>query len=404
MQKNEPTELTLISRYWDCCKPSCAWDDKASVSAPVLTCDASDNPISDASTTSGCDGGTAYSCSDNSPWAVNDNLAYGFAATNIEGGSESSWCCACYALTFTSGAVKGKTMVVQSTNTGSDLGSNQFDLLMPGGGVGIFDGCTSEFGTALPGEQYGGISSASQCSSFPAILQDGCDWRFDWFENSDNPEVTFEQVQCPTAITDISGCIRDDDGDYPIFNAGSSSGSSSTSAAAASSSSKASTQASTKASTTAAAQETEAANTQATAVQSSAVQNSVVQSSVVQSSAIQSSAAQTQPVEETESAVQTEAPATEQASTQSPSSIQTRTRTRTKASGCAARKSTTLKASSTPEATGNAVSAASASTSTVALFHQCNGSKASFPDGALPCASGSTCVYSNDWYSQCQPN
>lgn len=85
------------TRYWDCCKPSCAWDDKADVSSPVLTCDADDNPISDTTTTSGCDGGTAFACSNNSPWAVNDDLAYGFAATNIEGGSESSWCCACYA-------------------------------------------------------------------------------------------------------------------------------------------------------------------------------------------------------------------------------------------------------------------------------------------------------------------
>jgi hypothetical protein len=56
-------------------------------------------------------------------------------------------------LTFTSGAVAGKTMVVQSTNTGGDLGSNQFDILMPGGGVGIYDGCLVEFGSSLPGAQ-----------------------------------------------------------------------------------------------------------------------------------------------------------------------------------------------------------------------------------------------------------
>lgn len=85
------------TRYWDCCKPSCAWSGKASVSAPVLTCDASDNPLTDPDVKSGCDGGTAYACTNNSPWAADDSLAYGFAATSINGGSESSWCCACYA-------------------------------------------------------------------------------------------------------------------------------------------------------------------------------------------------------------------------------------------------------------------------------------------------------------------
>ena len=84
------------TRYWDCCKPSCAWSGKAAVSAPVLTCDKNDNPIS-AATQSGCNGGGAFACSNNSPFAINDNLAYGFAATAINGGSESSWCCACYA-------------------------------------------------------------------------------------------------------------------------------------------------------------------------------------------------------------------------------------------------------------------------------------------------------------------
>ncbi|KAH6655617.1 glycoside hydrolase family 45 protein [Truncatella angustata] len=208
----------VSTRYWDCCKPSCAWSGKASVNQPVLTCDKNDNVLSDPDIKSGCDGGTAFTCSDNSPWAISDQLAYGFAATAISGGTEASWCCACYKLTFTSGAVAGKTMVVQSTNTGGDLGSNQFDILMPGGGVGIFDGCKVEFGTSLPGATYGGISSQSECNSFPAILQEGCNWRFDWFENTDNPNLTFEQVQCPSEIVAKSGCRRTDDSSFPVFN------------------------------------------------------------------------------------------------------------------------------------------------------------------------------------------
>lgn len=83
-------------------------------------------------------------CNDNQPWEVNDNLSYGFAAASIAGKTEEGWCCSCYELTFTSGAVEGKKMVVQVTNTGGDLGSNHFDLQIPGGGVGIFNGCQSQ--------------------------------------------------------------------------------------------------------------------------------------------------------------------------------------------------------------------------------------------------------------------
>jgi hypothetical protein len=67
-------------------------------------------------------------CSNQSPWAISDSLAYGYAAVNLKGSSEASWCCACYELTFTSGPVNGKKMVIQATNTGGDLGQNQFDL------------------------------------------------------------------------------------------------------------------------------------------------------------------------------------------------------------------------------------------------------------------------------------
>lgn len=93
------------------------------------TCDIDDNPLDDPDAASGCDGdGPAYMCSDNSPWAVDENLSYGYAAVSIAGGDESSWCCSCFELTFTSGPVAGKKMVVQGVNTGADLSSNQFDL------------------------------------------------------------------------------------------------------------------------------------------------------------------------------------------------------------------------------------------------------------------------------------
>ncbi|KAG8168427.1 hypothetical protein KVR01_001176 [Diaporthe batatas] len=205
------------TRYWDCCKPSCAWPGKAAVSHPAYTCDINDKPLSNYEAVSGCQsGGSAYTCTDQAPWAANDLVSYGFAATAISGGTEASWCCACYALTFTSGKAKGKQMIVQSVNTGGDLGANHFDLQIPGGGTGIFDGCTAQFGSTW-GAQYGGISDRSQCATLPAKLQAGCEWRFDWFRNADNPTHTFTQVACPAELTSISGCVRDDDGSFPKF-------------------------------------------------------------------------------------------------------------------------------------------------------------------------------------------
>jgi hypothetical protein len=84
---------------------------------------------------------------------------------------------------------------------------------MPGGGFGIFDGCVSEWGTPPTGwgAQYGGISDVSDCAAFPAALQPGCYWRFDWFENANNPSVSFQRVECPAALTVKSGCVRADD-------------------------------------------------------------------------------------------------------------------------------------------------------------------------------------------------
>jgi hypothetical protein len=131
-------------------------------------------------------------------------------------------------------------MIVQATNTGGDLGSNQFDLAIPGGGVGIFNACTDEWNAPSSGwgAQYGGIST-NTCSAFPKALQPGCGFRFDWFENADNPEMEFERVECPAAITAKSGCKRADDGSQAYPSIVSAAAASSSSPVAASSSSAA---------------------------------------------------------------------------------------------------------------------------------------------------------------------
>jgi hypothetical protein len=96
--KHVSGESGVTTRYWDCCKPSCAWPGKAQVSEPIRTCNKQDlwpNPL-DSNAASSCGDGDAYACSNNGPWAVNNDLAYGFAAAKLRGKSEKDWCCTCY--------------------------------------------------------------------------------------------------------------------------------------------------------------------------------------------------------------------------------------------------------------------------------------------------------------------
>lgn len=111
----------LTTRYWDCCKPSCTWPVKADYVTPPLSCDIHDQPLKDGAQGSSCGaGGTAYACTSNSPWAINDTFSYGFVGAYLKGGDESTWCGACYYLNFTSDDLKGKSMIVQATNTDYD--------------------------------------------------------------------------------------------------------------------------------------------------------------------------------------------------------------------------------------------------------------------------------------------
>lgn len=125
-----PTEgIAVTDRYWDCCKPSCAWKAKANFDSPIFSCDSNNNHLSDFDAGTGCNGGTAFLCADQSPWAVNDTFSYGFVGASLAGYVEDAWCGACYQLDFTSGDVKGKRMVVQAHNTGYDVhDANRFAL------------------------------------------------------------------------------------------------------------------------------------------------------------------------------------------------------------------------------------------------------------------------------------
>lgn len=159
-----------------------------------------------------------------SPWAVSETLAYGYAATPA-GGAD---CGKCYQLEFTgagqhnesdpgSVSLAGKTMIVQATNIGGDVGSGQFDLLLPGGGVGAFDGCSTQWGTSDLGAQYGGFLTEcnddvnclrSKCESVfdgKSELLAGCLFHAEWMGGANNPKVRYAEVECPAALKQISG-------------------------------------------------------------------------------------------------------------------------------------------------------------------------------------------------------
>jgi hypothetical protein len=203
------------SRYWDCCKPSCAW----TTDVPSCQKDGTTR-ITDKNAQSGCQGGAAFECYDFSPWYdASTNMSYGFAAHNGN-------CGTCYELQFTgtsqnvkdnpgAAALKGQQMIVQAINIGS-IGSDQFDLLIPGGGVGDYNGCGTQFGFSS-NTQYGGLLSdcnndptcmKSKCQSsfgnIPALLA-GCNWFTSWYSSAANPNVIYKQVPCPSQITSKSG-------------------------------------------------------------------------------------------------------------------------------------------------------------------------------------------------------
>jgi Glycosyl hydrolase family 45 len=206
----------FTTRFWDCCKPSCAWPGNVQSGSPVTSCNQQNQSLgSSFSVDSSCNGGGAFACYDLSPTVVSDTLAYGYAAFN------SGACGQCYQLQFTgqsnsvpndpgSAALCGKTMIVQVVNIGS-IGSNQFDIMIPGGGLGLnTTACPTQWGVSASalGDTNGGfllscerqssdnatqkactMSSCAQVftGSDKATLLAGCNWQAGWFEAANNP-------------------------------------------------------------------------------------------------------------------------------------------------------------------------------------------------------------------------
>lgn len=234
------------TRFWDCCKPHCGWAGNIpNGMEPMKSCSANNQVLQDLNAGSSCEGGNAHTCYGLSPYAVSNTLSYGYAAT-----SSGDVCGRCYQLEFTgqsynapgdpgSAALAGKSMIVQAINVGYDVGNGQFDIMIPGGGVGIFNGCSNQWGVSNSelGAQYGGFLSAckselgynasgaqykacvtNRCNNIFGSrgltdLQAGCLWYADWFEAADNPSLRYREVACPAQLASASGMNRTPLGD-----------------------------------------------------------------------------------------------------------------------------------------------------------------------------------------------
>ncbi|MCQ2105574.1 MAG: glycosyl hydrolase family 5 [Fibrobacter sp.] len=215
------------TRYWDCCKPHCAWPGKGGIKATA--CDAKGNKISDDGATSMCDGGNSGTCTSQIPMVVNDKLAYAYAAVPAADGAS---CGKCYALKFTGKgkyetkanhkALAGKTLIVMTSNVGADVSQGQFDIMIPGGGVGLFNGCRN-MGWGDMGATYGGLLTdcekevgysgdlltkrkeclANKCNktfSNDPVAKEGCMFLATWYEAAGNPTHEYQEVECPAAL------------------------------------------------------------------------------------------------------------------------------------------------------------------------------------------------------------
>ena len=108
-----------------------------------------------------------------------------------------------------------------ASNIGYDVEGGQFDIMIPGGGVGAFNGCSETLGDNM-GERYGGLLSEceneinsgsddeiytgrKQCLSKKcsktfgsnAEALKGCMFLVDFMEAAGNPALEYEPCECP---------------------------------------------------------------------------------------------------------------------------------------------------------------------------------------------------------------
>jgi hypothetical protein len=204
------------TRYWDACKPSCGWPNNtgSSPNGTAKSCDVKGSTIGNNIGSACPNGGSAYACMNQAPWRKSDNVSYGFAATPTNGD-----CGKCYHLQFSNTAISGKKMIVMVSNIGGDVKSGQFDIMIPGGGVGIYNALSTQVSqnggsSSDLGSQYGGFRTKcgsnatcvrNMCNSVFSTaalsdLKNGCLWYVDWFQIADNPNIYYKEINCPSDL------------------------------------------------------------------------------------------------------------------------------------------------------------------------------------------------------------
>ena len=199
--------------------PHCAWS--GNTGNPTKTCNAQMQSIGESGGSVCNGGGQGGVCDFQAPWSVSDNFAFAFAAVPAGLGGE---CGKCFLLTFdggthnggqgaNTGGLNGKKMIIMVSNIGGDVQSNQFDIMIPGGGVGAFNGCGTQLGIPSTGAQYGGFITdcksdpncvKQKCSAFSKYpkLQAGCEFSATWMGAANNPTFKFEELEsCPSEIS-----------------------------------------------------------------------------------------------------------------------------------------------------------------------------------------------------------
>lgn len=257
------------TRYWDACKPHCSWAEAGKDDRPDITsqaayektltsarnCNINDVEVPTFTyskglerywigyegTPSACEigEGGVFTCTDMAPVAVNDTLAYAFVAGN----PSITTCGKCFHLQYdgsfadasennkpkeTHKALKGKHIIVMASNIGHDVKVGQFDLMVPGGGPGIFNALNLMVNRSDIewGAQYGGFLTYCQqqlgydkgLKDYQTCIKDmcdaafadagrpnllrGCHWFADWFMAADNPTYQYEEIECPQYLVD----------------------------------------------------------------------------------------------------------------------------------------------------------------------------------------------------------
>ena len=192
----------------------------------------------------GGDANTSFACPHLmllSPDMMNAAKADGneWALYGVAGIGQTSDCGKCFQLEITGGGSMPAVtkFIVQAVNTGSDVGSGQFDILVGAGGFGIYDACSSDcvggqvcsgghcnapmfsgnFKAWTPDNNCygGGVHDSNQCGSLVTTpyqqqnyaertLVYGCKAALVQNYHQNFP-VSFEQVACPDSLVKLTG-------------------------------------------------------------------------------------------------------------------------------------------------------------------------------------------------------